>query len=114
RADGAAELLDQGRSVALGVDRVDERPEATTAFGTGDTLLLYTDGLVEDRATDIDERIAQLVKAVESAPARIDPESLCDLVLQALYLEVLTDDIALLAITMDDEARACEGVGVDL
>ena len=98
RADGSAELLDEGQSVVLGAGNVEERAEATTAFRQGDTLLLYTDGLVEERGADIDDRIALLMKAVAEAPLDTTPDQLCDLVLDALHVDELTDDIALLAV----------------
>ena len=49
--DGRAELLDQGRSVALAVQARDHRRDAESTLSrpaTGD-LMLYTDGLVERR-----------------------------------------------------------------
>ncbi|MGY1726513.1 SpoIIE family protein phosphatase [Geodermatophilus sp. SYSU D01062] len=40
------------------------RATARMALGPGSTVLLYTDGLVERRRTDLDDGIAQLTAAV--------------------------------------------------
>ncbi|GGW60530.1 histidine kinase [Streptomyces lucensis JCM 4490] len=47
--DGATKLLEEGRSLPLGVRPGRVRPEATTVLPVRSTLLLYTDGLVERR-----------------------------------------------------------------
>ncbi|MFI1829368.1 SpoIIE family protein phosphatase [Streptomyces sp. NPDC020412] len=61
----------------------------------GSTLVLYTDGLVEDRDHDIDERLA-LLRDVLSGHGGRSPEETCDAVLAALVPEKPRDDIALL------------------
>ncbi|MFB7591419.1 SpoIIE family protein phosphatase [Streptomyces sp. NPDC056169] len=59
----------------------------------GSSLVLYTDGLVEDRTRDIDEGLELLRRAL-AHPGRT-PEQTCDAVLDALLPEHPTDDIAL-------------------
>ncbi|MEU5974931.1 SpoIIE family protein phosphatase [Streptomyces sp. NPDC047315] len=61
----------------------------------GSMLVLYTDGLVEDRDHDIDERLAVL-RDVLSGHGDRSPEETCDAVLSALVPESPRDDIALL------------------
>ncbi len=41
----------------------DRRERATVAFGVGDTLLAFTDGLVERRDEDIDTGLERLARA---------------------------------------------------
>ena len=60
RADGSTELLVDGRSTLLGVDDPEERPEASAWLAAGDTLVFYTDGLVEHPDSSIDAGIASL------------------------------------------------------
>ncbi|WP_433572704.1 SpoIIE family protein phosphatase [Streptomyces sp. CA-251247] len=59
------------------------------------SLVLYTDGLVEDRERDIDESLALLRRTVAGHPDR-SPDETCEAVLRALLPERPRDDIALL------------------
>ncbi len=56
RANGGTELLDDARGVPLATTDV-ARPEAGTMLAPGDTVLLYTDGLVERRRCCLDDGI---------------------------------------------------------
>ncbi|WP_274564691.1 SpoIIE family protein phosphatase/ATP-binding protein [Streptomyces spiramyceticus] len=58
-------------------------------------LVLYTDGLVEDRDRDIDEGLALLRRTLDDHADRT-PEETCEAVLGALLPERQRDDIALL------------------
>ncbi|MFE2286335.1 SpoIIE family protein phosphatase [Streptomyces sp. NPDC059443] len=60
----------------------------------GSTLVLYTDGLVEDRHRDIDVALDQLRQAL--AHADRSPEETCQAVMDAMAPEHPSDDIALL------------------
>jgi PAS domain S-box-containing protein len=64
----------------------------------GDTLLLYTDGLVESRTADVDEGMDRLLE-VAAAAGTSDPDELLDRVLAELTGAHRGDDIALLALT---------------
>ena len=59
RVDGSATLLESRHGVPVGV-RLDPRPATTATLSPGDTVLLYTDGLVERRDEDIDEGLDRL------------------------------------------------------
>jgi serine phosphatase RsbU (regulator of sigma subunit) len=67
------------------------------ALPEGGSLLLYTDGLVERRDTEIDEGLARL-ESVHGPYS--DPDSLCDAVLAALLVDAAprTDDVTVLAL----------------
>ncbi|MFI9584656.1 SpoIIE family protein phosphatase [Streptomyces sp. NPDC052236] len=58
-------------------------------------LVLYTDGLVEDRHRDIDEGLTLLLRTLADHPART-PDETCEAALRALLPENPRDDIALL------------------
>ncbi|MFE7811278.1 SpoIIE family protein phosphatase [Streptomyces sp. NPDC057433] len=60
----------------------------------GSRLVLYTDGLVEDRTRDIDVGL-EILRDTLSRPGR-SPEQTCEAVLEALLPDHPTDDIALL------------------
>ncbi|WP_330347059.1 SpoIIE family protein phosphatase [Streptomyces sp. NBC_00582] len=61
----------------------------------GSQLVLYTDGLIEDRTRDLDEGMELLRKALAGHPERA-PEESCKAVLGALLPERPADDVALL------------------
>jgi serine phosphatase RsbU (regulator of sigma subunit)/anti-sigma regulatory factor (Ser/Thr protein kinase) len=64
----------------------------------GSELVLYSDGLIEDRTRDIDVGLGLLHQALER-PGR-PPEETCDAVLQVLLPDRPSDDIALLVARM--------------
>ena len=63
RADGSVEWLPFTDGAPLGVAVLD-RGRLTVPFGVGDTLLAFTDGLVERRDEDIDTGLERLAEAV--------------------------------------------------
>jgi serine phosphatase RsbU (regulator of sigma subunit) len=68
----------------------------------GATVLLYTDGLVERRASGLDQGLYMLLRTAAGLAARgpVDPETLCDTLLARLLQEPAEDDIALLALQL--------------
>ncbi|MFE5486279.1 SpoIIE family protein phosphatase [Streptomyces sp. NPDC056527] len=63
--DGTARLLDPPQDILLGAVPSYAYQERRTALQPGDTLLLYTDGLVERRHDGLDHGLAQLAAAAE-------------------------------------------------
>ncbi|GAP47634.1 PP2C family protein-serine/threonine phosphatase [Streptomyces azureus] len=63
--DGSCRLLDQATDPPLGArpEHV-PRPQAGLPYTRGDTLVLYTDGLIERRGEDIDIGLARLIDAL--------------------------------------------------
>src|SRR5207253_9007327 len=87
----------------LGVDAV-TYVDTTFLLPPGATLLLYTDGLVEDRRHDLTRGLDDLRLAVRSAPGQ-DPDVVVDHVLSAgVGPHPRTDDVAILALTVDPAA----------
>ncbi|MET9846140.1 SpoIIE family protein phosphatase [Streptomyces ossamyceticus] len=68
---------------------------AELEIAEGSQLVLYTDGLVEDRSRDLDEGMDMLRKALAGHPDR-EPEDSCRAVLASLLPERPADDVALL------------------
>jgi serine phosphatase RsbU (regulator of sigma subunit) len=66
--DGTAEQLDLPQGVLLGADPDSDYEESTIALRPGDTLALFTDGLVERRDESIDDSMASLL-AIAVGPA---------------------------------------------
>ncbi len=97
--DGRTEFLSSGRSTLLGVPEPARRPEAVDVLEPGATLLLYTDGLVEERDSDLDAGLEKLRGVVAEAPADAKAAELCSLLLQRSEITGLAagnDDIAIL------------------
>ncbi|WP_166533966.1 PP2C family protein-serine/threonine phosphatase [Blastococcus xanthinilyticus] len=99
RADGTAEVLARRPDLLLGASADGpERHDHEILLCPGDTLLLYTDGLVERRGMTLDDGTAWLVQALrERAEQPLD--RLCDGLLGALGTRG-DDDIALLAVRL--------------
>ncbi len=93
--DGAAETLPLPAGVLLGLDPDAEYEEVTLQMRSGDTLLLFTDGLIEHRG-DLAEGLAHLARAATDL-AGLPLDALCDGLISELA-EPCDDDIALLAV----------------
>ncbi|UUN30480.1 SpoIIE family protein phosphatase [Streptomyces sp. FIT100] len=63
--DARARFLDPPRNILLGAVPSAEYAQRVTPLAPGDTLMLYTDGLVERRHTGLDESLAGLRRAAE-------------------------------------------------
>ncbi|TFV58577.1 GAF domain-containing protein [Geodermatophilus sp. DF01-2] len=97
RADGRVELLDGDPQTLLGAESTRSRSDSVADVGTGDTLLFYTDGLVEQGRTGIDEGTARLVDAVrELGP--VPPDRLCDALTERIVGRRPDDDVAIVAV----------------
>jgi serine phosphatase RsbU (regulator of sigma subunit) len=94
--DGRTELLQQPADLLLGVDADARRRTHAVVLRPGATVLLYTDGLIERRGSDLDEGFGRLLQA--AAGLQHQPvDRLCDEIFNRLDPE-LTDDIAMLAL----------------
>ncbi|MFB7835016.1 PP2C family protein-serine/threonine phosphatase [Streptomyces sp. NPDC056056] len=93
-ADGSAELVDLPVGPPLGTGVGGYEP-TTRPLRPGDTLLLFTDGLVERRGEDIDDSLARL--AALRLPPDCGPDQVVDQVLHRLGAHGAEDDVAVLA-----------------
>jgi serine phosphatase RsbU (regulator of sigma subunit) len=101
RGDGTCELLDQATDPPLGArPHHVPRPQAGLSYTRGDTLVLYTDGLIERRGEDIDVGLARLTTAL-AQDGTLDPDRLADALLTRLAVAGGgPDDIALVIIRL--------------
>ena len=90
---GVARLVEGGRGPALGVLPDPRYPDLELDLGAGDTLLLYTDGLIESRTESLDDGLERLRCAAESLDPDLD--AACESV---LGLTVGDDDVTVLAL----------------
>jgi serine phosphatase RsbU (regulator of sigma subunit)/anti-sigma regulatory factor (Ser/Thr protein kinase)/FixJ family two-component response regulator len=95
--DRPPRLLEGPAGVPLGVLPYASFEETAATIEPGSTLVLYTDGLVEERGISLDVRLADLER-VASQPFE-GPDELCERLLAQLLPEGPgIDDVALLAI----------------
>ncbi|MEU2206612.1 PP2C family protein-serine/threonine phosphatase [Streptomyces hygroscopicus] len=101
RSDGTVSLLDQATEPPLGVVTGQAtRAQATVAYTPGDTLVLYTDGLIERRDEDIDAGLRRLTGAL-ARHAGLSPCRLADALLASLGVaDSGCDDIALVIVRL--------------
>jgi anti-sigma regulatory factor (Ser/Thr protein kinase) len=90
----SARFVEVPPGVPLGLDGV--RVAVTVDFRPGDTLLLYSDGVVERRRQGLSTGLAALAEAVAGAPSG-DPRALCAVATGAVP-GATEDDVAVLAV----------------
>ncbi|WP_326756786.1 SpoIIE family protein phosphatase [Streptomyces sp. NBC_01635] len=98
---GTCELLDQATDPPLGARPYHvPRPQASLTYTPNDTLVLYTDGLIERHDEDIDTGLARLTSAL-TQHSTLAPDQLADTLLARLGVSGGTDDdIALVVIRL--------------
>ena len=96
RPDGSFDTLDEEPDLLLGLDRHTPRRDHVTPFLPGSVLVLYTDGLIERRGSDLDAGVARVVAALQDVD-RNDAEAVADAVL-GVAGSANEDDIAVLAV----------------
>ncbi|MGW8567639.1 SpoIIE family protein phosphatase [Isoptericola sp. NPDC055881] len=97
RRDGRVERLDATPDLLLGVVPTTARADRTARLLPGDTLVLYTDGLVERRGVPSDQRLADLERVLRSAHGEATsavPRAL----VRGLVGDRQRDDVAVLAV----------------
>ncbi|PBC71077.1 stage II sporulation protein E [Streptomyces sp. TLI_235] len=96
RPDGSTDVLELAAGPLLGVDGTSTYPETRLDLPRGSVLALYTDGLVEERGSDIDPGIDDLRASLAHARAGRLEELADQLLRKARRSPHLSDDIALL------------------
>jgi serine phosphatase RsbU (regulator of sigma subunit) len=97
---GAPYMLEETHGPPLGVDPSVRYEHSSLELQPGETVVLYSDGLIERREHDIDEDFERLLRAIPLDAAR--PGELVERLVELLHPSGLhDDDIAILAITVD-------------
>ena len=94
-----AALAEWRGELLLGVDPATPRGESVVTLDRGTTVLLYTDGLIERRGSDLDEGMLRLRVAAAALAGR-PLDELCDELLDQLVHGRPEDDVALVAIRL--------------
>jgi serine phosphatase RsbU (regulator of sigma subunit) len=102
-SDSTRRLLEGEPGPPLGVMAATRYPEHRMTMAAGDTLLLYSDGLVERRGLALGEGLA----ALQSVPvAHDDPERMCEqLILSMLPENENRDDVTCLLVQVQADPR---------
>jgi sigma-B regulation protein RsbU (phosphoserine phosphatase) len=94
--DGSSRLVQLAPSAPLGAFRNTHHEQADLSLQTGETLVLYTDGLVERRDVPLDESIDRLRQTIAGASCA---EEVCRLAVEQLVpFDDRPDDLAILAV----------------
>ncbi len=101
--DNTRRLLEGEPGPPLGVMAATRYPEHSITMTAGDTMLLYSDGLVERRGLALGEGLA----ALQNVPvAHDDPERMCEQLLMSMVPENDNqDDVTCLLIQVQAESR---------
>ena len=95
-----ARLLDEGLAPPLGVTGAAPAAGNTVAVEPGDTLVLYTDGIVERRGEPVTDGLERL-RVVATEAADLDAEACCDRIVTAMLgSEGHGDDAAVVAVQL--------------
>lgn len=97
-ADGRTRLLEGVPEALLGLGR-GGRDDQTMSLERGDTVVFYTDGLVERRRIPLQQRLEWLAELLQGRQD-LSAEELCDLMLAQLE-STIEDDVALLVLRVD-------------
>ncbi len=103
-ADGTAQLLEGEPEVMLGVQAGLPRTDQVQELTDGDTLLLYTDGLIERRGAGLDDGLDELLRVVRELAGE-HPDVLCDTLLRRMLPGGAEDDVAPLVVRLHPEDR---------
>jgi serine/threonine-protein kinase RsbW len=96
--DDGARFLPLAPVAPLGVDGGPARSEWRGRLRPGQVLLLYTDGVIDERRLGSDESMARL--AATATVGDRTPAALCERVVRALHADRV-DDVALMALQID-------------
>lgn len=109
RADGSVEVLRRQNDLILGIIPDHQRHDFTITLADNDTLIFYTDGLIERRNRTMTASVEALVRTLENRQDD-DLDELCDHVLTTLVPGRADDDIAIVAVRAypQDEPRPPE------
>ncbi len=96
--DGTARHLADAPSPPMGVVETPRYRQITLTLDPGSSLLLYTDGLVEQPSKSLDAGLGELREAGAAAAAGPDVEALCARVIGHLAGDEQDDDVTMIAL----------------
>jgi serine phosphatase RsbU (regulator of sigma subunit) len=110
RADGTVEILRVRNDLLLGLNPTTVRTDHTVQVAPGDTLVLYTDGLVERRGGEMRRRIDDLARLLEGTHA-VALDEVLESALTGMLTGAVDDDVAVVAVRALPAAATVVGAG---
>ncbi|MGY1704591.1 PP2C family protein-serine/threonine phosphatase [Geodermatophilus sp. SYSU D00697] len=101
-ADGSVRVLHSRPETLLGAESTRPRTDWVARVDPGDTLLFYSDGLVEQGRSSIDDGTDRLVRVVEEVGAA-PVDELCDALLTRIVGSRPDDDVAIVAVRCEPQ-----------
>ena len=109
-ADGTVDTLSTRPEPLLGAETAHTRSDHVVRLLPGDTLVFYTDGLVEQGRTTIDEGLARLVGVVAEV-GDLGVDAVCDQLLDRIVARRSEDDVAIVVVRCHPQDAAMAGAG---
>lgn len=97
RGDGTVEILTVHNDLLLGINPATVRTDHTVQVSPGDTLVLYTDGLVERRSGGLRRRLDELARLLEGSQT-VPLEDVVEAALTGMLAGTVDDDVAVVAV----------------
>ena len=97
-AAGETRFLSADPHSPMGVRPAPLYLSSLAALDDGETLLIFTDGLVESRSRPVGEGLAELARRLHRVGHAMGAEEICDTVLEEMVSGGGDDDVALLAV----------------
>ncbi|CAN5487350.1 MAG: PP2C family protein-serine/threonine phosphatase [Iamia sp.] len=101
RSDGATTYLEEGRRPPVNIGLVGTVPTipGEVTLGSGDTVVIFTDGLYESTGTDLEDGLGRLARIAGEVAPRAEPDEVCDALLWGMRPDQgWTDDVALVVL----------------
>lgn len=103
--NGMTQYLTDGHGILLGTGTAPSRPNGTMRLPPGATLLLYTDGLIEEPGTSLDDGLDRLSRHAAALVHR-PLDAFTDQLLERTRPTANDDDVAILALRLTTRTRA--------
>ncbi|MFI2363536.1 SpoIIE family protein phosphatase [Promicromonospora sp. NPDC019610] len=97
RADGRCEILRVRNDLLLGMDPGAPRRDHAVEVWPGDTLMLYTDGLIETRDDRLRTRLEKLAGVLEGTHTA-DLQTVVETALRGMLSDTVADDVAIVLV----------------